>query len=209
MVAAAAAVVAQEEDLGDLKLYRVPEPVTVSAKGLKQVAFLDRDEVKGELFYKAGCTPWDAAGGEFVPATRLLATVNDKAHGLGVALPAGAITVFEPSAVGELFVGERQLRDYAAAQDVEIEMGRSSQVFAACEVVGRAPTFERGEIVTMRMTLTNANRVPAKLRLSLGGAGGHRIEGLKGVRVKDGERVVDVAVPANGRREVRWTMHFD
>jgi hypothetical protein len=200
---------AAEEDLGDLKLYRVPEPVTVSAKGLKQVAFLDREAVKGELFYKAACTPWDGGEGEFAPANRLLATVNDKAHGLGVALPNGAITVFEPSSVGDLFVGERQLRDYAAGQDVEIEMGASSQVFAACEVVGRAPKFESGEIVTMRATLTNGNRASAKVRLTLGSAGDGRIDGLKGVRVKDGARVVDLTVPANGRREVRWTMRFE
>jgi hypothetical protein len=206
---AAPAMVAQEEDLGDLKLYRVPEPVTVSAKGLKQVAFLDRDAVKGELFYKTMCTPWDAGEGEYAPAARVLATVNDKAHGLGVALPTGGITVFEPSQVGDLFVGERQLRDYAAGQDVEIEMGPSGQVFAACEIVGRVRPFESGETVTMRMTLTNANRSQAKMRLSLGGAGTHEIGGLRGVRVKDGERIVDITVPANGRREVRWTVRFD
>ena len=207
--AAAPAMVAQEEDLGDLKLYRVPEPVTVAAKGLKQVAFLDRQKVRGELFYKTVCTPWEAGEGQYAPAARVLATVNDKAHGLGVALPTGAITVFEPSPVGDLFVGERQLRDYAAGQDVEIEMGPSGQVFAACEVVGRAPQFDSGEVVTMRATLTNANRAEAKMRLSLGGAGGHRIDGLKGVRVKDGERIVEVAIPPNGRREVRWTVRFD
>ena len=201
--------VAQEEDLGDLKLYRVPEPVTVSAKGLKQVAFLDRDRVKGELFYKATCTPWNAGEGEFIPAARLLATVNDKAHGLGVALPTGGITVFEPSPAGDLFVGERQLRDYAAGQDVEIEMGPSGQVFTACEVVGRAPRLDSGEIVTMRATLTNANRAEAKIRLSFGGPGPHEIGGLKGVRVKDGERILELTLPANGRREVRWTVRFD
>ena len=66
-----------------------------------------------------------------------------------------------------------------------------------------------GEIVTMRATLTNANRAEAKVRLSLGGTGGHEIDGLRGVRVKDGERVVDMTVPGNGHREVRWTMRFD
>jgi len=207
--AAAPAIVAQEEDLGDLKLYRVPEPVTVSAKGLKQVAFLDRRGVEGQLFYKAGCTPWDAEEGEYYPASRVLATVNDKEHGLGVALPTGAITVFEPSPVGDLFIGEKQLRDYAAGQDVEIEMGQSSQVFAACEVMGREPDFEHGEVVSMRATLTNANRAEAKVRFSLGGAGGHEIGGIRGVKVKDGERIVELTVPANGRREVRWTMRLD
>ena len=80
--AAAPAMAAEEEDLGDLKLYRVPEPVTVAAKGLKQVAFLDRDQVKGELLYETMCTPWQAGEGAFSPVSMLLATVNDEAHGL-------------------------------------------------------------------------------------------------------------------------------
>ena len=28
-------------------------------------------------------------------------------------------------------------------------------------------------------------------------------------RVKDGERIVELTLPANGRREVRWTVRFD
>jgi hypothetical protein len=203
------AMVAEEEDLGDLKLYRVPEPVTVAAKGLKQVAFLDRDNVRGELLYETQCMPWDAEQGEFYPVEMLLTTVNDRAHGLGVALPAGGIAVFEPSSAGDLLVGEEQLRDYAEGQEVEIEIGQSSQVFAACEVVGREPEFESGERVTMRATLTNANPSAANVRLSLGGAGAHTVGGLRGLRVKDGERVADIAIPANGEREVRWTVRFD
>src|SRR5690606_18582516 len=77
---------AVEEALGDLKLYRVPEPVTVAAKSLKQVAFLDQDEVEGRLLYRASCSPWDDRD-EPLPAAMLLATVNDERHGLGMALP--------------------------------------------------------------------------------------------------------------------------
>src|SRR5688500_16212758 len=87
-IAQEAAMKAVEEALGDLKLYRVPEPVTVSAKSLKQVAFLDQDEVEGRLLYKTSCSPWDNQD-EPLPAAMLLATVNDKRHGLGMALPMG------------------------------------------------------------------------------------------------------------------------
>ncbi|MGX7895655.1 DUF4139 domain-containing protein [Tsuneonella sp. HG222] len=209
-MAAAPAMVAEEEDLGDLKLYRVPEPVTLSAKGLKQVAFLDRRGVKGEMLYKAACHPWAyQEDGSFVPAEMLLATVNDAKHGLGVALPTGAITVFEPTAYGDLLAGEQQLRNYAAGQDVEIAMGQSAQVFAACEVIGREPSFEPGDTVTMRVRLSNAARSAARVRLSLGGSGENAVSGLRGVRVKDGERVADIDVPASGTREVRFTYRLD
>ena len=43
---------ARQEDLGDLKLYRLPEPVTVAAYGQKQVAFLQRPAVPVELVYR-------------------------------------------------------------------------------------------------------------------------------------------------------------
>ena len=68
-------------------------------------------------------------------AAMLLVTVNDQRHGLGMALPGGGIAVFEPSAFGEQLVAEARIRDYAEGQDVELELGHSSQVFAQCELL--------------------------------------------------------------------------
>lgn len=193
---------AEEEQLGDLKLYRVPEPVTVSAKGLKQVAFLDEDNVAGRLLYRVNCSLSDVAD-EAQAAERLLLTVNDKAHGLGVALPMGAVTFFEPSAAGELFVGEQRLRDYAEGQDIEVPLGQSSQVFGECTRPeaggGNARTW-----LPMKLIVTNANSNPAKVRVDLGYAGEWRFRGLPGVTVKDGKQVIEIAVPGNGRRELTW-----
>ena len=193
------AMMAVEEALGDLKLYRVPEPVTVSARGLKQVAFLDRDRVEGRLMYETECAPWTETGG-FVSARMRFETVNDKAHGLGVALPMGGVTFFEPTSRGELFVGEQRLRDHAEGQDVEIDLGESAQVFAACEAVGVDEGRKGRE---MRATLTNAGPTPVTVRLKLGPSA-WTLSGLRGTRIKDGEAVHEVTVPANGAREVTW-----
>jgi hypothetical protein len=198
-----AAMVAREEDLADLKLYRVPEPVTVAAQSQKQVAFLDRDDVTGRLLHTASCSPWSNAN-ETVAAGLLLTSVNDKRHGLGVALPTGGITVFESTSQGELLVGEQRLRDYASGQDVEIALGESPQVFAAC-TVATDEDFEDGQRIPMKLVVTNANPTAARLRLTLGG-GAANIGGLKGTRVKDGARIYEAVVPANGRRELRWTI---
>ena len=92
----AAPVMAEEEALGDLKLYRFPERVDINAKGLKQVAFLNRDEVGGRLLYSTSCEPW-AAHDEARPAQMVFETLNDPAHGLDAAMPAGRIAFFEPS----------------------------------------------------------------------------------------------------------------
>jgi hypothetical protein len=199
-LAGSPAMKAVEEALGDLKLYRVPEPVTVSAKGLKQVAFLDQDSVEGRLLYTARCTPLDGSE-DAAPAEMLLATVNDRKHGLGMALPMGGITLFEPSSAGDLLVGENRLRDYAEGQDVEIGLGQSSQVFARC----RVSAAEDSERRSSRLVLTNANRAQARVRLVLGRSGDWRFEGLRGISVKDGEATVETTVPGNGQRELTWT----
>lgn len=198
---------AVEEALGDLKLYRVPERVTVSAKGLKQVAFLDKGAVEGRLLYKTACLPW-SGDGEAVPAGMLLATVNDTRHGLGAALPMGGITVFEPSVYGDQLVAEEYLRDYAEGQDVEIELGTSSQVFARCTGPGDQFDFdeERPRWAPMSAVLTNANPAPATLRLTLGASGQWQVRGIGNIRVKDGEVIAEVTIPANGRRELKWDL---
>jgi hypothetical protein len=204
LAAAAPAMKAVEEALGDLKLYRVPEAVTVSAKSLKQVVFLDQDAVEGRLLYKVACSPWDNQD-EPLPAGMLLATVNDKRHGLGMALPMGGITVFEPSSRGEQLVAEERMRDYAEGQDVELALGSSSQVFALCERPGLVdPGENSARWVPMRVTLTNANRNPARVRIVLGASGDWQFRGIRDTRVEDGETIVEVTVPGNGRRVVSW-----
>jgi hypothetical protein len=198
------ALLAQEEALGDLKLYRVPDPVTVAAKSLKQVAFLNQDEVEGRLLYLANCSPWQNQD-EPLPAAMLLATVNDEEHGLGMALPMGGITVFEPSAFGEQLVAEERIRDYAEGQDVELALGVSSQVFALCERPDLLdPAENPARWTPMRVTLSNANPNQARVRVVLGGSGQWQLRGLGGTRVKDGEVIVEVTVPGNSRRVVSW-----
>lgn len=192
---------AAEENLGDLKLYRVPERVTVSAKGLKQVAFLDQERVEGRLLYRADCDPY-GADEAFGPTARLLVTVNDKRHGLGMALPQGGITFFEPAQRGVQLVAEETLRDHAEGQDVEIVLGESAQVQALCERVGDIDVDQGW--AGRRATLVNANPVPVTVRLQLGDAADFALRGLPGTRVKDGQRIVERVIPANGRITVAW-----
>ena len=195
---------AVEEALGDLKLYRVPATVTVAAKSLKQVVFLDQDKVEGRLLYRTSCSPWDNRD-ESIPTAMLLATVNDKEHGLGVAMPMGGLTVFEPSSFGEQLVAEERIRDYAEGQDIELALGSSGQVFAQCERAGGLDPYQDPPHWTpMRLTLTNANHNPVRVRIVLGASGDWRLQGLSGTRVKNGEVIAEVTVPGNGRREVSW-----
>lgn len=125
MVMAPVAMKAEQEDLGDLKLYRVPERVTVAAQGQKQVAMIDQPEARFSRIYRV-----TVGTEELQPASMayLLRARNEKSSGLGLPLPAGRAAVFETLGDNDLLVGETDLRDLAIAEDVELELGRSPDV---------------------------------------------------------------------------------
>ena len=202
---------AREEDLGDLKLYRVPRPVTVAAKGMKQVAFLARDAVRTRWVYEANCDPFDQFDDiedyRDMEETRIkLVTVNTEKFGLGASLPLGNLTVFERTSAGPQLVSELDLRDYPYGQDVELTLGSSAQVYAECARIGKKDAGDnRRRWTQMRVLLSNANESPARVRLKLGYPGDFEIRypDRKPV-VKDGELILEVEVPANGTLDQRW-----
>ncbi|MBV7260370.1 DUF4139 domain-containing protein [Erythrobacter crassostreae] len=200
---------AQEEQLGDLKLYRVPKRVTVSAKGLKQVAFLNKQQVKARLLYLTECSPyyWRDPEGEFAPAGMLLVTKNTDKNGLGVALPQGAMTLYEPGGFGIQMVAQTDLRDYARGQDIELELPNSNQVNVSCgRIKEDAEPDENGrKWVKMQAELRNANPHDVTIRLLLGESGEWSIRprGTK-TRVKNGYEIVEIKIAANSTRDFRW-----
>ncbi|MDP5102996.1 MAG: hypothetical protein NWP98_03650 [Erythrobacter sp.] len=203
---------AEEEDLGDLKLFRVPDRVDVSAKGMKQVAFLNKDAVKARYLYEAGCDPreWiDDEDEEPQPASMLLVTKNETAKGLGIALPQGALNLFEPTERGAQLAATTTLRDYARGQDVELEIGESAQVFARCARIDedRHPRDSGRKWTKMRAELTNANPHPVTLRLQLGWSSQWEARvPRESVVVKNGYKVAVVTIPANQTRTFDWRL---
>ena len=84
-------VMAQEERLGEVRLYRVPIEVTVASRSQKQIALLEQPSVKVERLLRLR-----TGGGDFngLPLERLLVTRNRTAEGLGLPLPAGKLALF-------------------------------------------------------------------------------------------------------------------
>ncbi|HSG33806.1 MAG TPA: hypothetical protein VLA37_04665 [Sphingomonadaceae bacterium] len=200
---------ASEEQLGDLKLYRISERVTVASKSLKQIAFLDKDKVEGRLFYRSQCEVWnddlEPLGMQIV-----LETENDEDHGLGAALPMGGVTMFEQSADGELLVGEDWLRDHAEGQDVELEIAQSSQVFSTCTTDSEVSPYDPGyPWVPLSAVITNANPEPVTIKLKLGPSGEWRIrERLRGLSVEDGQWTLERTIAANRAEKFAWNIRY-
>jgi hypothetical protein len=192
---------AEEEDLGDLKLYRVPERVTLAAQSVKQIAFLNRDDVTGERLYRTDCSPWNA--GNSGPVDMILRTMNEREDGLGAALPTGQITIFERSASGELLVGEDWLRDHAVGQKVDIALGESAQVRSECSM--REDQDPDATWRDLRLRISNANPWPARVQVRMGSPRSftHRRTPAD-LRVEDGQWITEIEIRAQSTRNIVW-----
>jgi hypothetical protein len=177
---------AERERLGDLQLYRVPEPITVAAKAQKQVGLIDQPAVKVQPVYRFffyAAEAQDEAQGQLVLRSR-----NRQADGLGLPLPAGNLVLFREGANRPLMIGEGSIRDTAVNEKVELAVATSSGVRA---LLTSSDTDRR------TLTLTNDRAIIVAAEVELGHDDGVSIEGAKLVR-RDGKLLWLVTVPANG-----------
>lgn len=192
-----APVAVRQEELGDLKLYRVPVPVTVAANAQKQVALVERKAVKMEVLYRAEV--WEDSIRE---VRQMLRTRNRREEGLGLPLPGGPVTVFEPHGDALLLVGEGGLDDRAEGEDVEILLGNSGQVSAVTEVVQQSARSR-----TIRLTVGNARPVPVRFEARIASAPATRVSAVSGrLRRENGRSVFPLLVPANGRAIIAYKL---
>jgi hypothetical protein len=205
------------EQLGDLKLYRVPEPTTVAARQSKQVRFVEKARVPYKRLYTADIGALGQGAG---PATILLRTKNTLADHLGLPLPSGSVAVFDHAGERTLYAGEAALRDTAVDEDVELKMGQAPDIqlrqttvsykAGAPELTVLSPEIllavHRGEVVE-QVDITNAGPAPApfELRLQLYGAQ-HVTAADQPMATKDGRPIFRMTLPANGSVTLRYTV---
>lgn len=196
--AAPIAVTARAENLADLKLYRIPVPVTVAARSQKQVAFLAGRRVSGAIIHRARID-----GGEPDDPDLLFRFRNTKRNGLGDPLPAGKVVLYQDGAVGRLLVGESALDDKTTDEEVELVFGRARNVTIETDETD----IERG--ARYDLTLRNANPHPVRFELEFRRNAEQVVRGLPGKLVaKPGKRVWATVLPANGERKVRYDVLY-
>ncbi|MDO7843929.1 DUF4139 domain-containing protein [Sphingomonas immobilis] len=180
--------IATVEDLGDLKLYRVPFRTTVAAMSQKQVAFLDTTGVPMEVFHTSALNGGDAGDVRIV-----LRTANTKANKLGVPLPLGKAAVFQPRGSTPVLIGEGAMPGEAIGEDVEIEVATATQVTVESEGTKSGTDWKGYQLV-----VRNANPRPVRFEAILGDEPG-RVNNASGkLYRKDGHWRWPVTVPANG-----------
>jgi hypothetical protein len=208
---------AQQEELGDLKLYRIPEPVTVAANAQKQIALLSKSRVPVERLVGLGRDATDDDE-DPVPLSTILRMKNLKARGLGLPLPAGSLAIFEQVGGRRMLAGETRIRDHAVGEDVELMVGTTTDVWLTHREIEAKPRKgrrgakpedgnddddrERYEIV-----LTNARPMPAIVELELWLYGRHRlVRPSRKLGVKNGSPFWRAKVPANGRTRLTYVV---
>lgn len=135
----------EARQLGDYKLYPLPEPTTVAAQQTKQVQFLDQEDVPFERLYRYDVADDARESDVDAPATVLLRLQNRADAGLGKPLPAGGVSVFEQGTDGlSVFVGQNAIRDMAVGLPVEVETGRAPDVRARPRLI-KSETFGKRE----------------------------------------------------------------
>jgi hypothetical protein len=193
-------VMAVQEELGDLKLYRIPEPVTVAANSQKQVALLEQPAVKVEAFYRARIEAF-AAEDEIRP-TRILKTRNRKQEGLGLPLPAGGFVLFGAGQARPVLIGEGSIADRAVGEDVEIELGEAPGVIVR---VTRTKTLE--DRADQQLVVTNDQPRPVRFDAEFADVDEKAVATMfRGARLgrRNGRPVWSVTVPANGSATLKY-----
>jgi hypothetical protein len=216
---AAAAERVQEEQLGDLKLYRVPERTTVGSRQSKQVRLLDRHSIPITILYQANL-PANENVPAF-PAGRFLRTRNDAAHALALPLPSGQVASFLVRSDASLLLAESPLRDVALDEEFELALGDSPdvQIEAVRErrTLSSTGTVELPLLPGMRpwrsARVDDVNRVEirnargASIRLEL------RVQLPEGARViaadhplhnRNGQPLFELTIPAGSRETIRY-----
>jgi hypothetical protein len=209
----------EQEQLGDLKLYRVPERTTVASRQAKQVRLLDRTAVPVQTLYVT-----DLIGSQRVPwapVQLFLRTKNDRAHGLGVPLPSGRVAVFATNGKTQILENEASLRDLAVDEDVEIGLGTRADVqFRAVEEathidpahtailplvpgVSSLRSAQVDEAIRIEISNAKSSAIEFEVRLRLtDGTEIFRADHL--VERKNGRTIFRLTVPAGGQETVRY-----
>ena len=185
-------VMAEEERLGDVRLYRVPIRVTVAARSQKQIALLRQPSVRFDSLLRLR----PHQGSLDMPLERILVTRNRRSEGLGLPLPAGKLALFGTRQGRRVLLGEGSIDDHAIGEKVEIRVANATGV-RATQV---HEPGQRGEyLLTLTNAMSEAQAVEIELPLNARALGGGRLA------KRDGWMLWRVRVPASGAAQLRYT----
>jgi hypothetical protein len=165
MVTALRAKLAEQSNLGDYKLYTLPDPVTLNARQTKQVAFLDQKNVAFQRLYVVEINAWNTRSETFRAPDVTLRLENRTADGLGKPLPSGALSAMETVDGRPTFAGEQAVRDVAVGEPMDLTIGKAMDVLARPRLAAEEKLAKGRVRRTYEVDLSNAKTVPVTIEL--------------------------------------------
>ncbi|MFN3944289.1 MAG: DUF4139 domain-containing protein [Allosphingosinicella sp.] len=198
------------ERIGDYYLYPLPERTTIAHRQTKQVSFLDAPGAPAARVYEYR-NPWLGSSEQPQSANTTLRFSSGRAQGLGDALPAGTVRVYQRDARGNpQFVGESAIDHTPMGSELGLTTGQAFDIKIHPIVEERERLSNQRWRSRMRYEITNARPEPVTVDLIQQGLWGDtRIaaESQPSERRTADEALWRVPVPANG--SVTVTATFD
>ena len=210
-IRAAGTETAGREQLGDFYLYPLPGRTTIADKQTKQVSFLDVKGAAATAGYEYQ-NDWLGTKDQPESAASVLRFANGRGGGLGDALPAGTVRVYQRDARGQAqFTGESQIPHTPQGSAISLRTGDAFDVKVKPTVVERKVLGPFRYQTSMSYTLTNARARPVTIDLAQAGldwtVSETRItaESHKSERRDANSAVWHMTVPGNGATTVTAT----
>ena len=163
--------IAEQGELGDYKIYTLPERTTVAARQTKQVRFLERRDVPVERLYRAridGSSDLRSVTGP-LQTDIVLRLDNDADSALGLALPGGTWSLRQQRTDGPaFFTGEARSTDRPVGLPVELSIGQSPNVRVRYRTTDYSSSQTGGvttTLYTVQVEVMNAGAEAASLEV--------------------------------------------
>jgi hypothetical protein len=199
---------AARERLGDFYLYPLAERTTIADKQTKQVSFLDVHNAPAARGYEFN-NGWLTTADQALSVSSVLRFSSSRGQGLGDALPAGTMRVYQRDARGNpQFVGEHRIGHTPMGSDIGLATGQAFDIKVRPIVEERTRINDHRWRTRMRYELTNASPKPVTVDLFQAGLWGDtRIvaQSFPSQRTSADEARWRVTVPANGQATVTAT----
>lgn len=203
-------------ELGDYKIYSLPEPTDVNARQTKQVRFLERDDVR---FTRTYAVDIRAGGdGDSRPPVLLLRLRNEEEAGLGLPLPAGGVSLMETQVGQTLFTGAARFEDKGVGLPVELHFGEAMDLAVEQETLEEEELGETEDgyrrmraVVTVAVSNAKPGPVEIEVRPREWAYRGFRIirSSLRSVITDAGYPVWRLGVPSGGSQSVTYTIEYE
>lgn len=195
---------AVQEQLGDLKMYRIPRRTSVAAMQMKQTRLLERAGVSYDRYYTARV--YINAGRYSQPeqTVAMLRTRNDKKHALGLPLPAGVFLIDQFQFGRPMVLAQPTLGDTATDEKIELEIGAVADVTVLTRCLD-----DKDRKYVMETTIANAGSSTIQFELEIeNGLEMEILTSTSPVIERDGKRLMLLTIPAGETLVVGYTGRY-